>query len=221
MSRQTVRGVMVVLVLVTAFWGAGAGVLEPSADADAPSGVSALPPWLHKTMHARAYVPPTAPFVPNVQPAGTSVLGSGVSAIVSDGGPVRFGLASVDMGPGQTYPGLSTDDGVTWHVDGPLFHVDAAQGAAFVGSVGALRPRGAYFWGQGGNVIWTTYDEGLHWWILSFGAGVDRVSANKGELDAVVFGDQVKHGDIQRLLYVSKDSGRIWSFRREVSSLSS
>ena len=77
---------------------------------------------------------------------------------MADPGLVRFGLASLAIPAGETYPALSTDGGTTWRIDGPLFHVNAAQAAAVVGSSGALQPRGAYFWGQGGNVIWITYD---------------------------------------------------------------
>ena len=220
MRRRLATGASILVAGLAMGWiGGSVGAADHASGAHARSGVSSLPPWLHKTMYAKAYVAPAAPFVPNVQPVGMSVPASEVTAIVSDGGLVRFGLASLKVPPGQTYPALSTDSGTTWRVDGPLFHVNAAQAASVVGSTGAIPPRGAYFWGQGGNIIWITYDEGAHWSNLAFAAGVDRVSVNKGTLDAVVLGKEVKDGDIQRFLYVSTDSGRTWKFHSELTNL--
>ena len=58
-----------------------------------------------------------------------------------------------------------------------------------------------------------------HWSNLAFAAGVDRVSASKGALAAVVLGNQVKGGAIQRFLYVSMDSGRTWRFHSQLPNL--
>jgi hypothetical protein len=180
--RRLAAGVSIIcLAAVVVVTGASTETTESGAHADARSNISALPHWLHKTIRASAYVPPTAPLVP-ILPVGTSVPANGVSPIVSDGSEVRFGLTFLTIGPGQTYPALSTDDGMTWHVAGPLFHVNAAQAALVVGSTGSIPPVGAYFWGQGGNIISLTYDEGAHWSMLGFANSVDRVSANRGNL---------------------------------------
>jgi hypothetical protein len=131
---------------------------------------------------------------------------------------LKFGLATFPSST-QTYPAISTNGGTTWKVDGPLLHVDALQGASVVASSGVLPPHGAYFWGRGGNLIWTTYDEGAHWWTAAFGAGVDDLSSRHGTFEAVVFGDQVRASALQRFLYVSTDSGRTWTVRRQLADL--
>lgn len=218
--RGLVARAAIAIVVIVVGWTHGAvGATEHASEVQAQSGISSLPSWLHKTMHATAYVAPVVPAVPNVQPVGAAVPSNEVTAIVSDGGGVRFGLAFLHIGPGETYPALSADSGVTWHVDGPLFHVNAAQASLVVGSTGTIELHGAYFWGQGGNIIWMTYDEGAHWWTLEFANSVDRVSAKKGVLDAVVLGDQVKGGEFQGFLFVSTDSGRTWRFHRELANV--
>ncbi len=87
-----------------------------------------------------------------------------------------------------------------------------------VATSGAIPPSGASFWGQGGNVIWFTYDKGDHWWTLWFANSVDEVRRNKGQLEAVVLGNPVK-GGMQRFLYVSRDSGRTWNLQSQLSNL--
>ena len=140
-------------------------------------------------------------------------------ATESDGGKIHLGLATFPSST-QTYPAISRDGGATWKIDGPLFHVDALQGASVVGRTGALGPHGGYFWGRGGNVVWITYDLGAHWWTVLFGGGVDRVSATKGTLEAVAFGSQVKGATaVQRFLYTSTDSGKTWKVGLQLANL--
>jgi hypothetical protein len=191
---------------------------QPSSAAESESAASALPTWLHRTVDANAYVAPASPFVPSLEPAGTAVPGHDVTASVSDNSKLKFALATFPNST-QTYPAISTNGGTTWRVDGPLFHVDALQGASVVASSGVLLPHGAYFWGRGGNLIWTTYDEGAHWLTAAFGAGVDDLSSRNGILEAVVFGSQVRATALQRFLYVSTDSGKTWKFRRQLADL--
>ena len=191
---------------------------QPSNAAQSGSAASALPSWLHKTVDANAYAAPASPFVPNIEADGSAVPGHDVTASVSDNRKLKFGLATFRRST-QTYPAISTNGGATWRVDGPLFHVDALQGASVVASSGVLPPHGAYFWGRGGNLIWTTYDEGAHWWTAAFGAGVDDLNSSHGTLDAVVFGAQVHATALQRFLYVSTDSGRTWRLRRQLAAL--
>lgn len=190
----------------------------PSNAVQAGSAPPALPIWLHKTVDAGTYVAPTAPFVPNIEPAGNAVPGNDVKATTTEKGKLKFGLATFRTST-QTYPAISTDGGATWKVDGPLFHVDALQGASVVGNSGFLPPRGAYFWGNGGNIVWITYDEGAHWWKVVFGAGVDEMSAKNRTLEVVAFGAQVHATELQRFLYISTDSGRTWRARRQLADL--
>jgi hypothetical protein len=191
---------------------------QPASTAEAGPAASALPPWLHKTVHADAYVAPASPFVPNIESAGTAVPGYDVTASASDNSKLKFGLATFPTTT-QTYPAISTNGGTTWKVDGPLFHVDALQGASVVASSGVLAPYGAYFWGRGGNLIWITHDEGAHWWKVVFGAGVDELSARDGTLEVVVFGAQVNATALQKFLYRSTDLGRTWRLRRQLADL--
>ena len=189
-----------------------------SSAAESGSGASALPTWLHKTVDANADAAPASPFVPSVEPIGTAVPRNDVTASVSDNRKLRFGLATFPSTT-QTYPAISTNGGTDWKVDGPLFHVDALQGASVVASSGVLPPRGAYFWSRGGNLIWLTYDEGVHWRTAVFGAGVDDLRSRHGTLEAVVFGAQVRTTALQRFLYVSTDSGKTWKFHRQLADL--
>lgn len=171
-------------------------------------------------MHAATYVSPAAPIVANELSVGSPVPRSDVTATVSDSGKLKLGLATIPSST-QTYPAVSRNGGVTWEIDGPMFHVDAAQAASVVGSAGALRPHGAYFWGRGGNVIWITHDSGSHWSTVAFAAGVYRVSESKGTLEAVAFGSQTNHASaIQRFLYTSVDAGTSWTFRQQLANLS-
>ena len=112
---------------------------EPSSAAESGSAASALPTWLHKTVDAHAYVAPASPFVSSTEPAGATVPGHDVTATVSDNGKLKFGLVTFPSST-QTYPAISTNGGMTWRVDGPLFHVDALQGASVVASSGVLPP---------------------------------------------------------------------------------
>jgi hypothetical protein len=218
--RRCVFGVKLVTVVLVA-----SGVVvasgQTSTASEAGSTSSSLPSWLHKTVQASAYVAPAAPFVPNVQPVGTSVPAQDVAASTSDKAQLRFGLATFPASS-QTYPAISTDAGATWKIDGPLFHVDALQGASIVGSSGVLPPRGAYFWGRGGDIIWISHDEGAHWWKVVFDGGVDDVTLKKGVLEAVALGGQVEHATaLQRFLYSSSDSGKTWKVRRPLADLRS
>jgi len=88
-----------------------------------------------------------------------------------------------------------------------------------VGSVGALPAYGAYFWGQGGNLIWITYDEGMHWRVASFSLGVQKVSQSRGTFSAVVISNIVRERILETALFQSTDSGRIWNYRHRLPNL--
>jgi hypothetical protein len=135
------------------------------------------------------------------------------------GSEIRFGLAVFPNLMEATYPAFSSDRGATWRVDGPLFWVAAADGAAVIGDVGALGSEGAYFWGKTGNFVKVTTDEGSHWWLTGFGAGVYKVSATHGVLRTVALGNQVSCTAFQAFLYVSADSGRTWTMHGRLANV--
>ena len=101
----------------------------------------------------------------------------------------------------------------TWRIDGPRFYVAAADGPDVTSSVGALGPDGAFFWGEGGDVVKITTDGGLRWSATGFGDGVYSVRAAHGTLRTVALGNQVKGGAggaFGAFLYISTDAGRTW-----------
>jgi hypothetical protein len=192
--------------------GVALGVASPSVAAGSPS--STRPAWLLKTVLARPYLASAPSFVPNVEAAGTPVPKSDVTRTrTSASADLKFGLATFPASS-QTYPVISTDGGRTWKVDGPLFHVDALQGASVITALGRLGSHGAYFWGRGANVVWVTTDEGAHWWSSGFpDYGVHSVSARRGVLRAISLGQQFKNDKFEGYLYVSANSGQTWTLR--------
>jgi hypothetical protein len=169
---------------------------------------------------ARAFPAQSESAVPNLQLAGTVVPQSDIEAIAADSSSLRFGLAVFQSPNAATYPAISTDGGATWRIDGPQFWVAAAQAGNVTTNVGALEPRGAYFWGRGGNTVKVTTDAGRHWWVTGFAAGVFSVSASHGTLRTVAFGQQLNNRlDYQAFLYVSKDMGLRWKLHGELPAV--
>lgn len=195
------------------------GAAVGSAQDMRSSGRSSVPAFIGGTLRA-VPLPGGAPSsTPNFQPVGTPVPKADIVATAADSQRVVFGLAVYRVLMGATYPAISTDHGATWRIDGPRFYVAAAQAASVTGDVGALGPHGAYFWGQGGNSVEVTTDEGAHWWITGFAAGVYKVSATRGSLRTVALGDQVRGGAFQAFLYVSANSGKTWNLHGQLRNV--
>ena len=131
--------------------------LQPSSAAESGSAASALPTWLHRTVEANTYVAPASSFVPSIEAVGTAAARHDVTASVSDTSNVKFGLVTFPSTT-QTYPVISTDGGTTSNVDGPLFHVDALQGASVVASSEPFAHMAPTSGARGQRSIWTTYD---------------------------------------------------------------
>ncbi len=142
-----------------------------------------------------------------------------ILATTADSNQVRFGLAVYRDLMWATYPAISTDGGAIWRIGGPRFYVAAAQAASVTSSVGTLGSRGAYFWGQGGDVVDVTTNEGARWWTTGFAAGVYKVSDTRGTLRTVALGNQVKGGAFQAFLYLSTNSGRTWHLRGQLHNV--
>jgi hypothetical protein len=107
-----------------------------------------------------------------------------------------FALATTVRLGGQTYPAATTKGGRIWRVDGPIFHIPAAQGALGVGQPGLAGPHAYFAWGGGENsVIDMTVDGGRHWWrtfmpgtVLSVIAGQvsEQIGAPDGQSATVL-----------------------------------
>jgi hypothetical protein len=122
-----------------------------------------------------------------------------------------FGLANVP--DGQIYPAATVDGGRTWRINGPVFHVPAADGAEGVGYTGVASAR-SYF-AYGSSVVDVTTDGGKSWWETYLGELVLAVVAQPHHLIAVV--QQQATTNSQSLksvnwIYVSRDGGRHWRY---------
>jgi hypothetical protein len=211
-ARQRTKAVLVLTLLCVTLWTLGGPGRAAGSAKERSHHAASLPAYLSRTIHA---IPLPALFtsIPDLQPVGTLVPGADITVSASDGGGLRFGLAVFPSYQSATYPAISGDGGATWRIDGPCFWVAAADGPAETSSVGALGPDGAFFWGEGGDVVKITTDGGLRWSATGFGDGVYSVRAAHGTLRTVALGNQVKGGAggaFGAFLYISTDAGRTW-----------
>jgi hypothetical protein len=137
---------------------------------------------------------------------GSARLGVRVFPTASHG----FALATVSN---VTYPAATVNGGRIWRIDGPPFHLPAAQAPLVVTQVGAHK--NTYFaWGGpgGGMVADVSPDAGKHWWQASLGGIVLSVVATfNGHLVASIQNPVGANGvQASNAVYVSKDGGRHW-----------
>lgn len=129
------------------------------------------------------------------------------------------GVALADSGSAE-YPALSTDGGRGWRIDGPQLHVDAADGAEGVGSVGIAGPRTLFAYGS--SVVDVTTDRGRSWWETFLGEDVVAVVPGyEGELIAYVE-QSVSSQHLNPAVtwqYVSRDGGRHWRYSTEFAGI--
>lgn len=147
---------------------------------------------------------------PHAVAVGTAVRGSGLSTRVFADASDGFALAQDGS---ATYPARTTDGGHVWRIDGPQFHVDAADAPEAVGYVGLISPRVYYAYGS--SVVDVTTDAGRTWWETFMGSGVAAVvSGPKGQLLAYVDGQRGKRNPNHVVIwqYVSVDGGRRWHY---------
>jgi photosystem II stability/assembly factor-like uncharacterized protein len=120
---------------------------------------------------------------------------------------VEFGLTGAES-PNPlvalTYPVVSRDGGRTWAIDGPVFHVDAADGAEAMTFIQAISPDTVFAWGDG-SYLRSTTDAGQHWWRSVFygTGGICTVQYTAGTL---TYGPNCTNG----VRYLSADAGRTW-----------
>ena len=207
------------LALVMVFEGGGVGGATGSSGQDPSSSGQSPPAFVQRTLRAIPLrgTPPSS--TPNLHRVGVLVPKVDILATTADSNQVRFGLAVYRDLMWATYPAISTDGGAIWRIGGPRFYVAAAQAASVTSSVGTLGSRGAYFWGQGGDVVDVTTNEGARWWTTGFAAGVYKVSDTRGTLRTVALGNQVKGGAFQAFLYLSTNSGRTWHLRGQLHNV--
>lgn len=131
---------------------------------------------------------------------------------------VGFSLAN---GPSAQYPAVSVDGGRRWRIDGPQFHVDAADGPEAVGFVGVSGPR--TFFAYGSSAVDVTTDGGRKWWETLLGEEVMAVVSNNFRSELVAYVEQSVSN--QRLSpavtwqYVSRDGGRHWRYSTSFGGL--
>jgi photosystem II stability/assembly factor-like uncharacterized protein len=124
----------------------------------------------------------------------------------------RRGFALADLRNGETYPAATLDGGKNWRIDGPVFHIPAANGAAVVTQVGAARPS-TYFAFGGGSVVDVSSDAGHHWHIATLGENILSVVPGTSPHHLIAV-SQVFLGNtstrVAEVLYLSADGGRHW-----------
>lgn len=131
----------------------------------------------------------------------------------------REGVALAN-GDSAQYPALSTDGGRVWRIDGPALHVDAADAAEGVGSIGIVGPR--TFFAYGSSVVDVTTDRGHTWWETYLGEDVVAVVPGyRKELIAYVEqSTSDEHLDPARTWqYVSSDGGRRWRYSTDFAGI--
>jgi hypothetical protein len=124
-----------------------------------------------------------------------------------------FGLAN--LANGETFPARTMDGVTRWQINGPVFHVPAADGAGGVSYTGRAGPR-TYF-AYGSSVIDVTTDGGESWWQTFLGELVLSVVAHHQALVAVVQQQASATSESLRSVtwvYVSRDGGRHWRYTR-------
>jgi hypothetical protein len=217
---RTVKTLPGLAVLVICSMVGGGVETAVSSAQEPPFSGGQLPPGLQETLHARQVTRSAdVSLIAHPQRVGTLVPTSDVVATAADTHRLRFGLATYSSAGDASYPAISTDAGRIWRIDGPLFHVDALQGASVITNVGSYGRDGAYYWGRGGNVVWVTTDGGGDWWLTGFAYGVDGVTARHGALRTVALGQQLQGGAIESFLYSSSDSGHTWELRGRLANL--
>lgn len=191
------------IVAVSAILAAVSSAFGRSSAAAAAS----KPPATVTATQLRADKPP---FSPSGTIVGSSKLGIRVFVNDKNG----FALATLPI-PGVTYPAATFNGGKTWRIDGPHFHVAAANAPNVVTEVGAAGAATYFAYGGpgGGNSACVTTDGGKHWWRAYLPgtplAIVYSHVSRPGELVAFA-----EHGPGQFWVYVSSDGGRHWHYHK-------
>lgn len=123
-------------------------------------------------------------------------------------------------GDNAQYPALSTDGGRVWRIAGPPLHVDAADGAEGVGSVGIISPR--TFFAYGSSVVDVTSDRGRTWWQTYLGDEVVAVVPGYRNALLAYVEQSVSNQHLNPAVtwqYVSRDGGRHWRYSTDFAGI--
>ena len=126
----------------------------------------------------------------------------------------KNGFALAGVGQAQ-YPASSTDGGKTWRIDGPHFHVNAANAPNVITrtDVAGRSTYFAYAGPGGGQTVIVSTDAGKHWWRTYFNGVPLTVEPTftSGRLALVTI---VEANPGQFWAYVSTDGGRHWHYHK-------
>lgn len=120
----------------------------------------------------------------------------------------RDGFALASVGQAQ-YPASTTNGGRTWRIDGPHFHVNAANAPDVVTEVTAIEPHTYAAYGGGQSVVVST-DAGRHWWRAYFPGAPIAVESTAGTGTKPSLAAIVEENPGKFAAYVSSDGGRRW-----------
>lgn len=144
---------------------------------------------------------------------GIAIPATDIGSRSDEVGGVIYGLADQGDLASVNYPAITHDSGHTWSIDGPIFHIAAADGAAAVSTIASVSATTAYSWGGGGHYIRFTTDGGRQWWGAFFEDSVDRVSFGNGSITATLYSEGSNEPT-----YVSGDGGRNWRLQSQKPS---
>jgi hypothetical protein len=120
----------------------------------------------------------------------------------------------------DTYPAATMDAGRTWRVDGPVLHMNAAQGGVGVGEMGVASAEIAFAWGGAtpDTVVDITTDGGKQWWRAFLPGLVLFVGHEGGTVIANVYGSVKERQTTHTAVWAyGTKTGRRWTY---VNSLS-
>ncbi len=165
--------------------------------------------WRPRDVVARLMVEPLAR---GIVRRGTVVrsAGLGIRAFADD----RHGYSLAEI-EAVTYPARTVNGGMTWRIDGPVFHRPAAQGAVAVDEIGVVSANTAFAWLglETNTVVDVTTDGGQHWWQAFFPGSVLSVDGVPGEVIAKVQRSVPEGHTTHRGLWVYRTTtGHRWSY---------
>jgi hypothetical protein len=150
---------------------------------------------------------------------GGVVARTALSDVVFPTGFRGFALATVH---GATFPALTVDGGGTWRIDGPAFHIPAADAPEVVLADGASGRKTFFAYGGsgGGQAMFVTADAGKHWWEAFLPGEIAAVAVRlHGGLAAFVQSPvgSGAHPSARTWEYISSDGGHHWHLSKALA----